>query len=135
MRDAAALAAGAAAVLKGEESALGETDPARLSTAGRLSIIEGRRRGLQQAEAELHAALRVSALANQAVREVEKTLGKAWEAAAAKSADGVRHLQRSGCCSVGWRNWRAAEPSAERKRRGWIPTAAFLFPSSARFYP
>ncbi len=56
--------------------------------ASRPSLVERRRRDLQEAESELQAALRLTAQTEEALREAERALRDAWDAAGRSTGAG-----------------------------------------------
>lgn len=82
------------AVLRGREVAPAQPEPKpEVERVGR-SVLDRRRRDVEQAEAEQQAALHTCATADAAVREVERALRKAWEAASAEGAQDGEHIER-----------------------------------------
>jgi chromosome segregation ATPase len=83
-----------AAVLGGREVAPAQPEPKpEVERVGR-SVLDRRRREVEQAEAEQQAALHACAAADAGVREVERAVRKAWDAASAEGAQDGECLER-----------------------------------------
>ncbi len=103
-----------------EGSSRGRNESAE--AASQASLLERRQRDLQAAEAELQATLRVSAQADQCLREAERTLRDAWEVAARSAGTGVAELdqvaelrvRRAALAQARQASHRAADAAARR---------------------
>ncbi len=90
--------------------------------ASRQSLLERRRRDLHAAEGELQTALRLTAQTEQALREAERALRNAWDAAGRSArASGVEgdavvylRMRRAALVQAKQANHRAADAAAMR---------------------